>query len=69
MNYHNEAIAKSSALIGGFDQAPTMTERLHAQRDELQKRLDLIDAAIEALESTPEVARAVDAISKVGGLY
>ena len=47
----------------------SMTERFHRQRDELKGRLELLNEAIEALESNPEVAKAVDAISKVGGLY
>lgn len=63
-----EAVAKS-AVMGGCDRNPTMTERLHMQRDDLKNRLTQVEEAIDALESNPEVARAVDAISKVGGLY
>lgn len=44
-----------------------MTERLHREREHLEHRLAQVNEAIAALESNPEVARVVDAISKVGG--
>ncbi len=71
MNYpEKEYATKTQAVaLGGCDNNPSMTDRLHMQRDDLKARLALIEEAIEALESNPEVARAVDAITKVGGLY
>lgn len=69
--YPDEMNAKQmvsrSAL--GLDATPTMSERLHRQREHLELQLSQVNEAIDALESNPEVARAVDAISKVGGLY
>jgi len=64
-----ETAARASGQLRACDQAPTTTERLHMQRDELKDRLAQVEDAIEALEASPEVARAVDAISKVGGIY
>jgi len=63
--YGNEVSAKAS-LQTGLDATPTITERLHIQRDDLKLRLAQVEDAISALESSPDVARAVDAISKVG---
>ena len=47
---------------------PSMTERLHNQREELRQRLALLDEAIAALDGSPEIARAVDAITRLGNL-
>ena len=44
----------------------SMTERLQARRDMLAKQLEETEAALAALKDNPEVARAVDAISKLG---
>jgi len=45
---------------------PSMTERLHRLRKSLESKLEKVNEAISALESNPEVARTVDAISKLG---
>jgi chaperonin cofactor prefoldin len=44
---------------------PTMTEKLKAQRDDLRTRLADLENAIEAIESSPQVQRAIDALAKL----
>ena len=44
----------------------SMTERLQARRDLLAQQLEETEAALAALKDNPDVARAVDAISKLG---
>lgn len=41
-------------------------ERLQRQRNELQKRLDDIDAAIESLAANPQVYGVLEALNKLG---
>ena len=43
-----------------------MTERLRHRRDMLRAQLEEVETALEALESNEEIARIVDAISKIG---
>jgi CRP-like cAMP-binding protein len=45
---------------------PTLSERLQHRREDLEHQLKQTQEAIEALESSPEVQRAVDAIAKLG---
>lgn len=52
----------------GAPRSLSMTERLKLQRDQLQQRLQLIDEAITALEGDEKVQRAVDALSRLGGI-
>lgn len=66
--YPTESAMKQTALMDAMGASPTMSERLHREREHLEHRLTQVNEAIEALESNPEVARAVDAISKVGGI-
>ena len=47
-------------------QQSTMTERLRIRRDHLRKDLKNVEDALAALEGNEEVARIVDAISKLG---
>jgi len=42
------------------------TDRLRSEKDRLEQRLEQVNKAIEALESSPEIQRAIDAISKLG---
>lgn len=44
----------------------TMTQRLEARRDMLAAQLEQTEAALAALNDNPDVARAVDAIAKLG---
>jgi hypothetical protein len=44
----------------------TMTERLQRKKAQLEGELTRVNAALEALEGNPEVARVVDAISELG---
>lgn len=55
--------AEQSALVGPM----STTERLKERRERLKAELAQVEEAITALEESPEVARAVDAISKIGG--
>ena len=48
-------------VVGG-----SITERLQRQRDELEIRLNLVTEALNALAVSPDVAKAVDALSKLG---
>lgn len=42
------------------------TDRLNNEKERLEQRLEAVNAAIEALESNPEIQNAIDAISKLG---
>lgn len=44
---------------------PTLTERLQRDRQELQARLDEINAALTALESNPQLQQVLDIVQKV----
>ena len=57
---------ESKAIVGGVLTHPTMTERLRDRKRRLEYELEKINEALAALESNPEVARTVDAISKLG---
>ncbi len=59
-----EAPSASRELSGSIGR-PTMTERLKSQRDALRRRLTDVEAAIEAIEASPQVQKAVDALSKL----
>ena len=61
-------VAQKASRIIGPSSPPSMTERLHNQREELRQRLALLDEAIAALDGSPEIARAVDAITRLGNL-
>ena len=62
-----ERAAPAIGLTGaGTIQPPTMTERLRERRDMLRKHLDEVEAALSELEGNPDVARVVDAISRLG---
>ncbi len=56
--------ASGGAVLGTGPMS--MTERLQLRRDTLAKQLEETEAALAALKDNPEVARAVDAISKLG---
>lgn len=47
----------------------TMTEQLRQQKQRLEDQLKLINEALDGLESNPDVARVVDAVSRLGGIY
>lgn len=64
-----EQLMKEAAQIASGVIAPqpiTMTERLRARRTMLRQQLDEVEQALSALESNEEVARVVDAISRLG---
>ena len=63
---YTEAGQKAAQILGPH--SLSMTERLHNQREELRQRLALLDEAIAALDGSPEIARAVDAITRLGNL-
>ena len=70
MNGQEERLQQQVAgpLIGGTITPPTITERLRDQKKRLEIQLEQINEALAALDSNPEVARTVDAISKLGHL-
>lgn len=47
----------------------TVGERLRIEAAELRKRLSDVDAAIEALEGSPEVEKVLNLVSKVWNGY
>ena len=47
-------------------QNPTISDRLRARRDALKRDLEAVENALDALDGNEEVARVVDAISKLG---
>ncbi len=49
-----------------FGKQLTISERLFQQKKDLTERLALIEEAIKAVESVPNLQQALDAISKVG---
>ena len=67
----NQELAKQQVLgVGSFStENPSLTKRLLTQQAQLRSQLAKIDAALEALESNPEVARIVNAISKIAPMY
>ena len=61
---HTGAIA--SGIIGGGQVPASMVERLELRRAALAAQLEQVDTALAAMKDNPEVARVVDAISKLG---
>ena len=45
---------------------PTLSDRLQGEKERLEQRLREVNEAIAALDSSPEVKAAVDAIAKLG---
>lgn len=54
------------STLGGLSRSPSITERLHDRKANLEIQLQQVNEALAALESNPGVARAVDAIAKLG---
>ena len=46
----------------------SVTEKLEARKKQLEDDLERVNSALEKLQANPEIAEAVDAISKVGYL-
>ena len=62
--YGNDLVERS---VGAIDSAPpTVSERLQREKKNLEERLANVNKAIDALDSSPEIAEAVDALSKLG---
>ena len=70
--YEAEQRALVGAQIGGglagtvIGQPASMTEKLRAHKARLETELRHVNEAIDALESDEKIARAVDAITKLG---
>ena len=63
----HEQVGTFAAMGGALaPETITMTDRLRARRDMLRQQLDDVEQALGALEGNEEVARVVDAISKLG---
>lgn len=66
--HQEQMIAKSQLnALGAVNEAPSMTERLEAQQAQLKDQLEKVEAALAALKKSPDVAEAVNAISRLGG--
>jgi hypothetical protein len=63
--YRGETQAMMPAGIGGDYHPPTITTRLKAQKESLEKNLVKVNEALDLLEKNPEVQKCFDAISKV----
>lgn len=44
-------------------------ERLEEERQELQSRLEVVEAALDALQSNPELERIINLVSRVQDRY
>ena len=62
--FHGESGGAMVDAKSAFPQ--TMTDRLRTMKKDLEDKLEQVNEALAALESNPEVARTVDAISKLG---
>ena len=45
---------------------PAVSERLELEKKRLERRLEEVTAALDALHTNPEIAKTIDAISKLG---
>ena len=63
MNYGNEKCMPATLAVC---RNLTVSESLYQQKKDLTERLELIEKAIEAVNSVPNLQQALDAISKVG---
>lgn len=62
--YGNEAVPEPCTLdINKYQ--PTLTERIKRERDEAAARLADLDAALQALETNPQVKAVLDLVRKV----
>lgn len=61
---YNELASSTGPCIPG--RQLSISERLYQQKKDLTERLALIEEAIKAVESVPNLQQALDAISKVG---
>ncbi len=61
--YEQGAVKAMPSLSG---RSMTISERLFQQKKDLTERLALIEDAIKAVDSVPNLQQALDAISKVG---
>ncbi len=48
---------------------PAFSRRLREEKARLEARLDQVNDALDCMDTNPEAARLVDAISKLGGLF
>lgn len=63
--YDVESIPKQQ-IIGGTVIPQSITDRLKDEKLRLEDRLQQLNEAIKALDDNPDVARTVNAISKLG---
>jgi len=63
--YGNDQVMAAPSTLGS-GRSLTVSERLYQQKKDLTERLALIEDAIKAVESVPNLQQALDAISKVG---
>ena len=55
--------------LGGPIEPPAFSHRLREEKARLEARLDQVNDALDCMDTNPEAARLVDAISKLGGLF
>ena len=65
-NYYGEQMAKS-ALVGSAKMM-TLRDRLGLQKAQLEAQLSDVNEAIAALDSNPEITKALEAVQKVSRL-
>ena len=72
MSYGDEVQAKAlmggPAYLGGRIQPASAMDRLRDRRENLESQLAQVNEAIAAMEGSPEAARVVDALIKLGGM-
>ena len=64
MGYGNIECMPPTTGLGG--RSLSVSERLYQNKKDLTERLALVEEAIKAVESVPNLQQALDAISKVG---
>jgi hypothetical protein len=60
------AQAQCSPGLASSYEPPSITSRLKAQKESLERQLDKVNEALSCLEGNPALQKAVDAISRVG---
>ena len=57
---------RAPALMAGSTYKLVLTEKLKQEKEKITARLADINTALEILEKNPEIAKAMDAVSKLG---
>jgi hypothetical protein len=68
-NFINAGMAKQAERLDVAYHKPSFRGRLEEKRDHLTKQLQEVQNALDALDSSPEVARVVEAVINVNIHY